>query len=241
MTLFDAADRIERENGRGENVLPGKLTAGIPVFPFESIGEVDRAKAHCEVKVVQGFYLIEMQAKVCNQDVGQHRHPVILAFSIADDNLAVVKVQIFHPQADDFHQTESAAIHDLCHELVDAVHVCNHCFRLSPGKNGGNAFRLGRANWDQGRIIQLDVENLTVEKENCADRLVLGGSSDTSLIRQRRDKVVDLCHAHVTRMTLLMVQDKLSDPADVGLFGAEGVMAVAEDFAVLIEQLFGSS
>ena len=66
-------------------------------------------------------------------------------------------------------------------------------------------------------------------------------TEDTSLIRQRRDKVVDLCHAHVTRMTLLMVQDKLSDPADVGLFGAEGVMAVAEDFAVLIEQLFGSS
>ena len=241
MTLFDAADRIYRENRRGENVLPGKLAVCIPVFPFESIGEVDGAMAHCEVKVVQGLYLIEMQAQVCNQNVWQHGHPVILTLSIADDDLAVVKVQIFHPQAHDLHQAKSAAVHDLCHEFVDAVHVGNHCFRLSPGKNGGNAFRLGGANRDQGRIIQLDVKNLTVEKENRTDRLVLGGSSDSSLIRQKRDKVVDLCHAHVTRVTLLMVQDKLSDPAEVGLFGAEGVMAVTEDFAVLIEQLFGSS
>jgi hypothetical protein len=42
-------------------------------------------------------------------------------------------------------------------------------------------------------------------------------------------------------MALLMMQDKLSDPANVGLLGAEGIMAVAEDFAVLIEQFFGFS
>jgi hypothetical protein len=39
-------------------------------------------------------------------------------------------------------------------------------------------------------------------------------------------------------MTLVVVQNKLSNPADVGLFGAERIMAVAEDFAILIEEFF---
>jgi hypothetical protein len=35
-----------------------------------------------------------------------------------------------------------------------------------------------------------------------------------------------------------MVEDVLAYPADIGLFGAERVVAVAEEFAVLIEQFF---
>jgi len=53
------------------------------------------------------------------------------------------------------------------------------------------------------------------------------------------DEVVDLGDAHLAGMALFMIQDILADPADVGLFGAEGVMAVAEELAVLVEQFFG--
>lgn len=85
----------------------------------------------------------------------------------------------------------------------------------------------------------MNIENLAIEKENRADGLVLGGSSDSFLVGQSSDEFIDLCHAHLAGMALVVVQDKLSDPADIGVFGTEGIMAVAEDFAVLIEQLFG--
>lgn len=36
----------------------------------------------------------------------------------------------------------------------------------------------------------------------------------------------------------MMVQDVLPHPGDIGLFGAERIMAIAEGFAVLVEEFF---
>lgn len=44
VTAFPAAARVERSFGGGEEVLPGKFTAGVRVFVCEGVGEVDFAK-----------------------------------------------------------------------------------------------------------------------------------------------------------------------------------------------------
>jgi hypothetical protein len=41
-------------------------------------------------------------------------------------------------------------------------------------------------------------------------------------------------------MPFMMVQDVLPHPGDIGLFGAERIMAIAEGFAVLVEEFFPS-
>ena len=58
-----------------------------------------------------------------------------------------------------------------------------------------------------------------------------------AILEEVGDKIINLGHAHFTRMPLVMVDNKLAQPADIGLFGAEGVMAIAEGFAILIQQL----
>ena len=185
-----------------------------------------------------GFDLLKMEAQGLEQDVREHGEAVILPFAIADDDLAVGEVQILNAQAKDFHQAESAAVHDLSHYFVDPVHLCDHFFGFLPGKDRRNPFRFCGADGDQGFLIQLDIEHIAVEEKDGADGLVLRGGRHRFLVDKMGDEFVDLCHAHLARMALVMEKDILPDPADVGLFGAEGVMTIAKELAVLVEQLF---
>jgi hypothetical protein len=65
------------------------------------------------------------------------------------------------------------------------------------------------------------------------------GSRNGLLVDEMSNKLVDLGHTHFTWVALVMVEDILADPADVGFFGAQGVMAVAQELAVLVEQFLG--
>jgi len=38
-------------------------------------------------------------------------------------------------------------------------------------------------------------------------------------------------------MALVVVEDELADPAGIGMLGAQGVMEVAESFAIAVEEL----
>lgn len=62
------------------------------------------------------------------------------------------------------------------------------------------------------------------------------GCGDVLLVNKVGDEVVDLRHTHFARMALLVVEDVLPHPGDVGLFSAKGVVTVAKDFAILVEQ-----
>jgi hypothetical protein len=62
MTLFDTTNGDYRESGRWENILPGKLTIGIRVYPFQSARNIDTAIAHGEVELMLGFDLLEVNS-----------------------------------------------------------------------------------------------------------------------------------------------------------------------------------
>jgi hypothetical protein len=153
--------------------------------------------------------------------------------------LTVGKIEILDAQAHDLHQAKAAAVHDLCHELIKTIHLSDDFFRFLPREHGGDALWPGRADGNQGLFVQLDAEDIAVEEENGADGLVLCGGGDCLLIDEMSNEVVDLDYAHLARMALVVVEDVLADPADIGLFGAEGIVAVPKELAVLVKQFFG--
>lgn len=79
----DTGDRIRR-TGRGrENILPAPFAAGIRIFAFQSIGQVDSSKAFGEIALVQGLDLVEGQAQGFEQSAGKHGDAVVFAPSAA--------------------------------------------------------------------------------------------------------------------------------------------------------------
>jgi hypothetical protein len=53
--------------------------------------------------------------------VGQHSLAIFFAFAISYRNLTVLKVQIFHPQAQSFHQAHTTAIEQANNKMIDAI------------------------------------------------------------------------------------------------------------------------
>lgn len=109
--------------------------------------------------------LLEVETQGLEQEIRKHGDAVILPFAIADDDLVTGKIQVLDTQAHDFHETQSAAVHDLSHDLVDAVHLCNDLLRLLAGEDGRDALGFRRADGDESAVVQLDLKHIAVEKK----------------------------------------------------------------------------
>jgi len=69
----------------------------------------------------------------------QHRHPVLGALTIADDEGSPFKLQVFDAQAQAFHQSHAAAVDQLGHQLMRARQATDEAQRLLFGQDGGQA------------------------------------------------------------------------------------------------------
>ncbi len=114
---------VGKECGGRKDELPNPFFVGGWIFFIEGEGHFDRAKSGGEVFLVDGAYPFEVFAHGCDDSIGEHGDPVVAAFSVVDKDAVVFKIYVFDAQAKTFHEAESAAVHDLCHEFVLAGHA----------------------------------------------------------------------------------------------------------------------
>ena len=80
------------------------------------------------------------------------------------------------------------------------------------------------------------LEDVAVEKEKRAQGLGLRRGADGAFDGEVGDERVDLGLAHLHRVALVVKEDVAPDPADVGLFGAQAVVARADRVAHAVEE-----
>jgi len=107
---------------------------------------------------------------------------------------------------------------------------------LVAGQDDGEVFRaLGPDHAIKpGQVLLQDV---AVEEQERAQRLVLGGGRDFALDGQGTEEARDLGGAHVGGMALAVEEDVPADPSDVRLLGAAAAVAEAVGFADAVEEL----
>ena len=111
----------------------------------------------------------------------------------------------------------------------------NDGFGFLFGKDGGDAFAPFGADEAEVGLVELEVEDVAVEKDDGADDLVLGGGGGFAVYDEVGDELFDFGGAHFFGVAFVVVEDVLTDPFDVGFFGAGGVLFEADVFAVLVE------
>src|ERR1051325_8996694 len=104
--LHSSTERVNGEIRSWKDVLPSKFAAGIRIFSFQSVWEVNRAIAPGKVKLVVGFHLFEMETQGFEQNIGKHRHPIVFTFPIANNDLAIREEKILDAQAHNLHKTK---------------------------------------------------------------------------------------------------------------------------------------
>ena len=90
------------------------------------------------------------------------------------------------------------------------------------------------------------MKHLTVEEEDGAESLILGGGGHVALYGQVGEKGFDpstgsgqrFRRAHILGMAFVMEKDVALDPVRVGLFGADGIVLEADDVAYTIQEFF---
>lgn len=103
-------------------------------------------------------------------------------------------------------------------------------------EDDGQAFgSLGTHRVDIAEVL---MKNITIEKENGAEGLVLGRSSDVFVQSEMGQELFDFGCAHLTRMAFVMKKNRAFDPIHVSFFSAEGIVFDADGSLDLVEQFF---
>src|SRR5947209_81906 len=91
---------------------------------------------------------------------------------------------------------------------------------LVPGQNDRHPGRPLRS-LDVLEPTNFLLEDFLVEKQQCAQRLVLGGGSNSSVPGKMGQELADFVLRHFLRMALSVKQNKPLDPVDIGLLGSD--------------------
>ena len=81
------------------------------------------------------------------------------------------------------------------------------------------------------------MQDVTVQEQQPAQRLVLGGRGHFALDGQGTEEAGDLGGAHLGGTTLGVEENVLADPSYVGLLGAAAAVAKAVGFPHAVEEL----
>ena len=91
---------------------------------------------------------------------------------------------------------------------------------------------------DIGRKFDLDMENVAVEKDDGAERLVLGGGGNVLFSGQMGEEGLDFFDPHFFWVTFAVEDDVAFDPIFVCLLGTERVMLETDGIGDLVEEFF---
>ncbi len=232
-----AGARVAGASGSRKEVLPAEFASGVGVFFGQGVGEIDFAIAGGQVFLVQEADAFDLAAQVRDDGIGQGDKAVFFAFAIADGDGFVLEVEVFDPQTDAFHQTKARAVEQLGHEFPDSVEAVEDEADFLRGENGGDVFGAFGGGKDDG--VEVYVQDFTVEEEDGAEGLVLGGGGDMLFTGKVGEELLDFGGAHFGGVAFAVEEDVAFGPVEVGLFGAVGVVFDAQSVAHLVEE-FGS-
>ncbi len=180
---------------------------------------MDFAESVSEVGLVDALDGLYLPLKCGDEGVGQDGDAVVIAFAVTDDDLAIAEVYVFDAEAGTFHEAQTAAEEDLCHELGDSAHFGDDGEGFGVGEDDGEGFGFLGAN-DVGGKVNLGLKNMAVEEEDGAEGLILGGGGDVLFGGEVGDECLDFGRAHVFWVAFVVEEDVAFDPILVGLFGA---------------------
>ena len=122
---------------------------------------------------------------------------------------------------------EPGAVEQAGHEAWHPLEPLEHGANLVARQENRQPLRALGAH-DPVEPGKVDLQHVSVQEQEGAQGLVLGGGGHLAIDRQRGEEACDLLGAHLGRMALgVKEEDVALDPRDVGLLRAPTVMASA--------------
>jgi hypothetical protein len=127
---------------------------------------------------------------------GQHRHAVLVALAAAYQDLVAREVDVLHAQAAALEHPEPRAIEQVRHQPGRAVKPLEKGPDLVAGEDDGQPLRPSGTH-DVVQPWDLEVQDLPIEKQQGAQRLVLGGRGNVAIDGQPAQEAGELRCPHL--------------------------------------------
>src|SRR5712691_3656684 len=124
MPADDTCTWIKRALGSRENVLPHPGFPRLWVLACEGIWQVHFTVPLQQIFLVQHLHFGEMSLQCRLDRLWEHRDPVLRPFPVPHGDLMIGKIDILHPQAHAFHQTQTRPIEQIRHQTRHATELC---------------------------------------------------------------------------------------------------------------------
>jgi hypothetical protein len=165
----------------------------------------------------------------------QHRHAVLVALAAPHDDVVGPEIHVLDAEAATLEEPEAGPVEKKRHQSRRAFEPAQHRPHLVPGQDDGQALRaLGPDDLVHPR--EVDFQDHSVQEQQGAQRLVLGGGGALPVDGEGAQETGDLGRSHVGGVTLVVEEDVAADPGDVGRLGSAAVMSGADGGADAVEQ-----
>jgi len=184
---------------------------------------------------VLGADAVEVAPEVVLDCRRQHRPAVLVALAASNHDQVGAEIHVLHAETTALENAEAGAIEEAGHEPRWAGEPLEHGPHLVAGENDWQSLGSLCAH-DVVEPRQVDRQHVTIEEQERAQGLVLGGGGDASLDGEGAQEPRDLGRAQLDGMALAVEEDEPADPGNVGLLGPAAVMTGAQGLANAVEQ-----
>jgi hypothetical protein len=166
----------------------------------------------------------------------QHRHAILPAFAVPDDDLIEREIDILYPQAQAFQQPHSRAKQQRRDQLMRSNHDAQNPLHFVLAKHKRPTLRLFRSR-NIAELAQRFLQHPVVKKNQRVERLLLRASGNVLSNGQVRQIKLHLQSPHFPRMLFIVIKNESPNPAHVRLFRPRRIMIYAQHVPDVIEQL----
>ncbi len=186
-------------------------TSTVLGLPVERADDAERAPID-DVGVDFGDE-IELRAKVLAYARGQKGGAVVFALATTHGDLVTLEIDVFDAHREAFEQPQAAAVKKLGDEAVSWLEMLEDKEDLAARQDRGQVLWAARA-LEARELGHRQVEDATVEKDDGAQRLVLGRGGDSALRGKMVQEGGDIRSGEVPGVTAVKA-DKLANPLEI--------------------------
>ncbi len=188
-----------------------------------------------KIDFVSHAYAFEMMQEGSSKFVREDSTSVFESFSMPDEDLHIVEIEVFNAKPEGFHESEAGSIEELGYEERCAGKVRQEAGYFNRREDDGQVAGLFGSDESIGQV-EVDVEDMFVEKEDSIAGLILGRACDVAIDGKVGEVRNDMRGAELVGVLFIVEEDKPFGPSDISVFCMVGVIELPAGDANLVEE-----
>jgi len=159
---------------------------------------------------------------VLTQIAGKKGISIFSALTVEYQQVSAFQVDVFYAKRESLADPQATAVKMCSNKPILSFHIPQNGSDFLWVESRGHA--PGRFRHLVLQVFDLPFQHVLVKEDDGAERLVLGGGTGPSIYGQMIQQMLNFVIAHHLRVLLIIEQNGLADPVEIGFLGSIAVL-----------------